>query len=993
MTAEGTPDPAASPASEAPILSIEQLRKELERLHQHRHRTLRTAVFAQLAEPAGIDERVEVAGYAGPQRFRVVEARGELELRRKLMREESEATVYVVPFARQLPRDLEAGLAGGRLFLPEAEGMLARRFGARTVTPRMRGSRLRAFALHEGARVYSKGETASVDLDEGWLLLLRDRMRIEHAGDAAQLLAGALLDRERRGPAFAEALEQVKDAREELAAVLERRMGPAAPLVLASWLSDAAVELAALSVVGEGARPLLAEGTGTGYAVLTSVVAARIGQAPGHPLREVREPGTAGLARALVELGQLVPLFWPKIAQNTHDPLRRAILGEAEKLLGIEHVRPFAQASNRLSFVLEDRCKAFVDGLAAAVEARDAAALERAIAKVDAAAAALLAHEGAREDGALREQVEMASRLAAFLGEDVARTAEVTPEGGPLAEVQRLATFQAAAGGWVDWARHVVRGDVSGPLGRGLGPLLAEVDRVRDALDARFAKAYAALVGKTGDRSALRGPPRAPGAMEVVPIEDVLAQAALPVLARALADGKDLRLLILCMDGMSTANLAELWASFEAGRAAGAASIPGTSLVAVSAGPRRPVVAHVPTITELSRSALFAGRALAPGESLDTQRDGERLAKHALVKQIGEAPVVLLRRDILDPGGGLTADAEHAVRGDARVVAVVVNAIDDQLKGSAQIRVKLTRDHILPLGPLLDLADRRGRLVLLTSDHGHVPWQRMLRQTQRRADAEGAEMGARHRSLAPGEQALPDEIELPAGALGGGKGGRVAAAVHESLRYTATLGAGKHGGASLAEAVAPAVLLAPDGLLPDLVPLGVRESAVEPPSFWDREKAQADRAVQVLNAASVVPAPAVKAPPPVETGGKRPAQAPPKKPVQATLPLGAPLAEELFRRPLFVEQARGLGQDERARVERAIELLVRHGGRMTRDRLAAEMGLDAGGRSVRVIGFLTSLEKVLNVDGEPIVGTEARGQIVTLDLPRLRAAFLEDEGG
>jgi hypothetical protein len=460
----------------------------------------------------------------------------------------------------------------------------------------------------------------------------------------------------------------------------------------------------------------------------------------------------------------------------------------------------------------------------------------------------------------------------------------------------------------------------------------------------------------------------------------------------AASAGKDLRLLILCMDGMSTANLAELWASFEADRESGAGSIARTSLVAVSAGPRRPVVAHVPTITELSRSALFAGRALAPGESLDTQRDGERLAKHTAVKQLGETPVVLLRRDILEAGGGLTSDAENAVLGEAHIVAVVVNAIDDQLKGSAQIRVKLTRDHILPLGPLLNAADRSGRLVLLTSDHGHVPWQRMLRQAQRRAVAEGAEMGARHRSLGPGEQALAEEIELPAGALGGANGaGRLAIAVHESIRYTATLGAGKHGGVSLAEAVAPAVLLAPGGLLPELAPLGVAESPVKPPRFWDRDRAQAEREVSATSTGPALlekPAPSV-----VEAAGKRPSQPPPRKAAQATLPLGSPIAEALFRSKLFVAQARDLGADERPRVERAIELLARQGGRMTRDRLAAEMGLDAGGRSVRVIGFLTSLEKVLNVDGEPIVGTDTRGQIVTLDLPRLRAVFLEDEGG
>jgi len=197
---------------------------------------------------------------------------------------------------------------------------------------------------------------------------------------------------------------------------------------------------------------------------------------------------------------------------------------------------------------------------------------------------------------------------------------------------------------------------------------------------------------------------------------------------------------------------------------------PPTSFVPVARGPRLPVLAHIPTITRLSRSALFAGKALTPGESLDTGRDAERLASHPAVRRMGEAPVVLLRAGVLGEGGGLSDDAARAVRGEQRVVAVVVNAIDDQLKGSAQLRVTLSTEHIRPLRALLDAAESTGRLLLLVSDHGNISSQRFVGEAVRVVgvggkEREGMERGARHRGLEAGESAAPDEIALPAGAL------------------------------------------------------------------------------------------------------------------------------------------------------------------------------------------------------------------------------------
>ncbi|WP_437338613.1 BREX-2 system phosphatase PglZ [Sorangium sp. So ce394] len=999
-SAAATPD-VVSFAPEAPALSCELIRKELELLHQRQHRTYRTAIFASLAEPAGDGALLDVTLRGEAVRFRVIDTSGELDLRRKLAREDGEASVYIVPFARQLPRDLEAVFASGRLCWPQVEWLLPGRFGAKSGTPRLLGSKLRSVVQREGTRAYARGEAPSIDLDDAWLVFLRDRLGIEGLETEAQLFAATLLDREHRGKALAALLAQVKEAREELAAVLARRMGPSAPRVLSAWLNDAGVELAAMAVVGEAARAALSERQGEAFNLLTTVIEIRVLQSPGHALRHVRDEGMAALARALVDLGYLVPLVWQKLDGPGNDALRRAILGEAEALLAGEHVRPHALGSNRLPFVFAHRCKAFVGALEAAASAPDGANAGRAIDAVTRAAVDLLAHDAARGDAALEEQVEMAARLAAFLGEPVARGAAAQPEEAwpPQAEVIGLAAFQAEVGAYVDWARQTVRTDGSGPLGKGLQRLVVAVDRVRDVLDARFARAYARLVGKKGDRGVLRGAVRLPDgrSAEVVLIEDALARMGLDLLERS----KDLRLLVLCMDGMSGANLAELWASFDGsapsagagwGSASSAPSVVRTSFVPVSRGRRVPVLAHVPTITKLSRSALFAGRALVPGESLDTGRDGDRLAQHPAIQRIGEVPIVLLKGDVLGQGGGLSDDASRIVKGDRRVVAVVVNAIDDQLKGSAQLHVPLSAERIRPLRALLEAAESTGRLVLLVSDHGNVRSLRLIGAAVRSAgkEIEGAERGARYRALGPSDTAAPDEIELPAGPLAMPKGAdRVAVAVHETLRYTSMTHAGEHGGASLAEVVAPAVLLAPRGLLPELEALDVHEAPLDPPAFWHPERARAARdAAAATPAAAPLPALTVTAPAP-RTG-----------PAQVALPFEAPrtaappeLAEGLFKTRLFRQQIIGIPETEQPRVKDAIALLVRNGGRMTWDAFAVALKIDAAGTSVRVPGFMSRVERVLNLDQEPVIEMDRKSQTITLDERLLRAIFMEDEGG
>ena len=92
---------------------------------------------------------------------------------------------------------------------------------------------------------------------------------------------------------------------------------------------------------------------------------------------------------------------------------------------------------------------------------------------------------------------------------------------------------------------------------------------------------------------------------------------------------------------------------------------------------------------------------------------------------MGEDPaLVFFRRDVLS-GHELIDEIKSAVGGDDCVVAVVVNAIDEQLKGSIQVGVDYSRAPILPLEALLSAAEVAERAVLLVADYGHVPGDAM----------------------------------------------------------------------------------------------------------------------------------------------------------------------------------------------------------------------------------------------------------------------------
>jgi hypothetical protein len=135
-----------------------------------------------------------------------------------------------------------------------------------------------------------------------------------------------------------------------------------------------------------------------------------------------------------------------------------------------------------------------------------------------------------------------------------------------------------------------------------------------------------------------------------------------------------------------------------------------------------------------------------------------------------------------------------------RVVAVVVNAIDEHLAGSSQIEWTWTPEWIRPLRDLLEAAFASRRIVAIAADHGHV--------LHREGDYRPAP-GGEARWRPDDGPAQPDEVRVAGPRVRGpDRSDRAILLWRKSSRYVKKHN-GYHGGATPQEALAPLALFAP----------------------------------------------------------------------------------------------------------------------------------------------------------------------------------------
>ena len=527
----------------------------------------------------------------------------------------------------------------------------------------------------------------------------------------------------------------------------------------------------------------------------------------------------------------------------------------------------------------------------------------------------------------------------------------------PATTLEGMALAYVTSGCWVDRARTAAEAfDFPGPVHARVEAFLARCTARREEENLKFAQALADWTAG-----------HAPGAKKPLPglclIEDVLERVVAPVAEKA-------PVLVLLLDGMPLA-IAHGLLDAIGGR--------DFHLVSTLKGDLRAVVSTVPTRTEWARTSLFAGEQTPGNLGVEKRTFAEHKGLRATCSA-QKPPTLFHYADLNDRPQVEAAVADAATR----VVGVVINAVDDDLSGSAQVLRDWRPETIRGLTALLQAARDAGRVVILTSDHGHVPHRKNM-VTRKNETSIGGERWSPARPIDPGEVLF--------------RGPRVAAFVNggeavvpgiEGLRYkVGKASAGYHGGATPQEVLAPLFVLWPSRNAEQMPPSLDRT----PPAFWHPAGPGPVRG-------------ATPPPPPVPSvvasnaGTERPGSAIAEKAKLSDLPLFAaaavsspPLAAAsaswsaaLRSSPLYVERVARRGAGVRltdAHINTLIDALAEAGGRLSLGNLSRRMEMG----EMRVRGLAFGLKPVLNVDGYAVLAIDDVEGAVVLDLRALRVQF------
>ena len=538
-------------------------------------------------------------------------------------------------------------------------------------------------------------------------------------------------------------------------------------------------------------------------------------------------------------------------------------------------------------------------------------------------------------DPALHTQSERAHhalRLARWLGTD-----EAAP--GSLVE---CATQYRDEGAYADRARYaIVLGEADEDLAGVYEELAGAVRERRERENLAFAERLAAACsGQEGS-----GP--------FLPIERVLDEVVAP-----LAEGT--KVLMVVMDGMSEPIFHQL--------AEGLEQRTMLQRMAPADSPIWPAtLGLLPTVTEVCRTSLLCGKRAVGQQAEELEGFEEVAARHDWRGATTRKPILFHKGNQLGSGGGLSHELRDSLQSTLRVVAAVVNAVDDQLPKGDQIRPDWSLGTVPVLEALISQAEIERRAVVLTADHGHVV---EIGTTEKAVSEHTAE---RWRTNQP--KAGEGEIELRGErVLQPREGGPVILPWSEKIRYSKKH-AGYHGGASAQEVVTPMAVFVPANEVDKLT--GWRAEVVVRPYWWDGTEPVADVPV-------VQPVPLV---PPVGTR-KKEAQDTPLFPEPAVGGLTAAeetWIDELLVCPTYAAQRKLAGRTPPSEedVRSLLGALEAAGGTLTITALRNQTRLALS----RLRGLLTAVNRILNVDGYPVLDIDHTSNTVRVDRDLLFVQF------
>ncbi len=930
-----------------PELQPREIKEELTRIYARPRTKHLFAMYGTGAEEA---LRVENAGD-----FVVVPVRSELELRERLppLEAADPRVVFLVPWEGVLPLDISGRFDNARVRTIDATRRLLTLCGAKEADDSGRSALARYLLRPKNPTKSYPIAAGRVTKDALWAAWLAKDWGLDASGGLARdtLLAWAGTDG--RGAQFKTALDVSTEptanrVREELFEHLAASMGAVGPVIWRAWEQGRGRELLETALLCE-----------TLWSSPDKAVTIWLGER----LKPLLEPSEQERRAEIVRgLGEAAPLAFRLLELRLTASEIDGIVRAADLRVDDPDIRQSLIGSDRLPCAWFGR----LERLGKVLEGGATALGLEAVAEAAGELKALEGHAWFQKEAQTRsvKRAEMAVRLLAWL---VARPDQKLEIGDTdYADAVTLGRWYAEEGGFVDWARRWARGGSEGALGRGIQAIVALADRERSFLEARFTMSL--------QRWVAAGRP----SNKLVPIDQALKRFAVTFLEQS----RERRLLVLLMDGMAWAQAAELLLSL-GNRSNAWGPLAWHGLHRVGDGAYPVVLANLPTTTEVSRSAFLAGKPMPDGATLNTQKDDERFRDNKALHPFcdpSSGPRLLLRAEGHSGDGSASREALSLIADPQRgVVGIVVNAIDASLKGDSQEQHDWTVDSIRSLEALLEAAREARRTILLVADHGHVPADRL------RTLSSPGQGGARHRPwLGDADVLQPGELKFSGSGVYAPKGAQGAVLLAtEELRYGSAAHAGEHGGATLAEVVAPCLLIGWDEPGPD----ALADKALKPrpayvPDWWHFAVRPA---VEIPRSPKPPPVAKRKGKAPLEGQLGLPQVAPDVAPVAPPLAPAAPNREGPIA--LFAAcdmlKARAPKAAQREDVVRAVDLLLARGGALAAEVFAQHLGV----LPFRVEGYVRGLQEVLNVDGYAVLRFDSRTRQVFLEKAKLEQQF------
>jgi hypothetical protein len=617
------------------------------------------------------------------------------------------------------------------------------------------------------------------------------------------------------------------------------------------------------------------------------------------------------------------------VNDGIHEPmLKRTLLARSDKILHEVGAEAFAYLSDASPLGFDQRFERFGRQFLETLKSDKVESVDA----IRGAQDAVCQHRHAQTESRRVDRMQMAVRLVRWL-----ERMEESPRPQP-ASLAEAAQQHLAEGGFVDWARLSLRaGDSVQTVSQAYRQLFDKVTVVREGQAKRFAELLGDWVAAGAAQAGIIG------------VERILDEIVVPLAAKV-------PVLLVVIDGMSAAVWRELLADLTRHE--------WTALVPDSGEAIPPVIATLPSVTEISRTSLLCGR-LMRGTASDESKGFE--GHPGLVAQSrADRPPLLFHKAAVQESDEVVLDNDvrrQIASSQRRIVGVVINAVDDHLLKGEQIDVQWSRDEIRALPALLHEARVAGRVVILVSDHGHV----LDHGTDGRTHEDA---GERWRP----DDGTPTEGEL---VIAGDRvlapdGKAIIAVWTESVRYGMKKN-GYHGGLSPQEMVVPVSVLSAGTEWS----AGWREAPVAYPGWWEEDFGE----LPPLEAA-----PAVREP-------EKPSGLlfPVEEPEPETTKAGAVARQipawimNLLASPLFAEQkelgGRAAPSDEV--FTQLLSALDERGGKMTTTALARALGRPPH----RLAGLLAVAQRVLNVDGYAVLSRDDASESVELNTDLLRRQF------